>query len=130
MTIGFVATAQNSSDNWKVYLNKDTVPLHLCRDTTRIIHQTNPKTDYLTFIKVKGKPTKGKIQFISGKGVPSGMNYPLPIKKYKIGEPAVVYLKDVAENFLENKINGLIIQLVEVSDRIIRPIVLVEFRTN
>jgi hypothetical protein len=76
LIISVIAVGQNSSDNWKVYLNHDTIPLELNGDSGRVIHLTNPETDYLTFMKTKGEPTKGKIQFFTGQGIPSGMNYP------------------------------------------------------
>lgn len=126
----FFSFGQNSSDNWKVYLNAATIPLKLYVDSGRIIHVTNPETDYLTFVKTTGEPTKGKIYFFEGKGIPSGMNYPLPIEKYKLNKPTVVILKKISKNYLRNEINGLVIQLADASDRTIRPIVLIKFQVE
>jgi hypothetical protein len=130
LAVKFTSHGQNSSNNWKVYLNKDTIPLKLYQDTTLLIHLTNPDTDYLTFIKIAGEPAKGKIQFVEGKGIPSGMNYPLPLAKYKLNEPTTIYLKDIAKNFKNKYVNGLIVQLLEISQRTIRPIVYVKFQKS
>lgn len=121
---------QSKSQEWKVFLNTDTIALNLYFDSTANIIEVNPESDYLRFIKLKGQPEKGKIKFISGKGVPSGINYPLPIASYKRNKPAIVDLKKIAKNYRKESIDGLYIQLVEVDNRTIQPIIIVQFKTQ
>ncbi|PCH93634.1 MAG: hypothetical protein COB85_06620, partial [Bacteroidetes bacterium] len=66
-----VSYCQNSSENWRVFLNDDSIQLKLYHDTLAKIIIVNPKNDHLRFIKFQGTPVRGKIKFISGKGVPS-----------------------------------------------------------
>lgn len=119
--------SQHPNDNWRVYINSDTIPVELRSDTAYITYNLNPETDFLTLVKKGVNPEKGKIQFISGKGQASEINFPIPLTNYKTGVPVVVRLKKVSRNYKSNVINGLDIQIIEITNRVILPIIFIKF---
>jgi len=125
-----ISFSQTGSVNWKVFLNSDTIPLRLYHEITEDVIMVDSENDRLTFTKTKGQPRRGKIKFISGKGIPSGMNYPMPVAKFKINEPTVVNLYKVAKVYKPESWPGKYIQLVEVYNRTIQPIVVIQFKTS
>jgi hypothetical protein len=124
MPVSYGQTTYHSCENWKVFLNADTIPLNCISDTSYIAHHANPDCDYLTLIKIKGQPIKGKIYFFSNN------DYPLPLTTYKLGEKTIIKLKNIAKSYSKGARHKIKVQVVEISDKTIRPIIIVDFSSN